>query len=268
MSLVFIGIVTAGSFPRPADEEIEHELTSEEQGARKLALGEFGQLLLIVGLGGGLVALLLWLVPGTQGWAQALLQAEPRHEWAPLAGLTFAVKGAIIAAASGWFVRIGFTLAFGREAFGTGDIYILAAAGATVGWDIAVLGLLCAVGLALAGFILGLLLKQTMIIPFGPWLALGFLVALWINKPAAKVFAGYGQSVENMWREQPASLLVMGGILMIGTAFAIALSKLLRRLVEPGAAEEMEPEILAPETPEAERSDIEDHGDSTLGKLE
>ena len=84
-------------------------------------------------------------------------------------------------------LRIVFTLALGREAFGTGDIYILAAAGAAGGTDIALLGLLFSVGIALAGWSLGLLLKSTSMIPLGPWLALGFLIALWWNQPAHTV---------------------------------------------------------------------------------
>jgi prepilin signal peptidase PulO-like enzyme (type II secretory pathway) len=228
---VFVAVVLAGGTHREADEEIEHELTCEQGSARWMALGELGQLLLLVAVGVGLALAILWGLPNGSAWSEAMLQASPLKDWAPLTGVAYAAKGALIAAGAGWFLRIGFTLAIGREAFGTGDIYILAAAGATVGWDIAILGLLCAVGLALAGWMLGLLLKQTTIIPFGPWLALGFLLALWINQPAARVLRMYADNLQTTWQQQPGVVYVMGVVMLFGTVMAIGLAKLVRRVL-------------------------------------
>lgn len=242
--LIFAGTVLAGSYERPADDQIEYELIQEETGARKQAVQEIAQLSIIIGLGISSALAILWLIPNGQSWTQAIIEFTPIKDWAPLLGISFAIKGALLAAAAGWALRIGFTLALGREAFGTGDIYILAAAGATAGWDIAILGLLCSVALALAGWTLGLLLKQTAIIPFGPWLAIGFILALWIDKPAANVFATYRDNLVMTWNQQPFMLIVMGGVLLVGSAVAITLSRLVRNLVEPNDP------------------DIEEHGDS------
>ncbi len=130
-------------------------------------------------------------------------------------------------------LRIGFTLVFGREAFGVGDIYILGAAGALGGWDIALLGLALSVALALAGWLLGLLLKRSMMIPFGPWLALGFVAALWLNKPALDVYDFYADSVRLAWQQNPQMLAVAGGIMLVGAVAAVVIAKFVRRLVEP-----------------------------------
>ncbi|MDP7190238.1 MAG: A24 family peptidase, partial [Phycisphaerales bacterium] len=95
-------------------------------------------------------------------------------------GMAHALTGLILAAALGWSVRILGTLAFGKEAFGSGDIYILAAIGAVGGLWFTVFTFFLAALLALIGVLATTLLrKQTRAIPFGPWLALGAFVTLW-----------------------------------------------------------------------------------------
>jgi prepilin signal peptidase PulO-like enzyme (type II secretory pathway) len=83
-----------------------------------------------------------------------------------------------VAGAVGWIVRIVFTLAFGREAFGAGDIHLMAAAGCVAGWPVVVLGFLLTCILAIAGWLLCLPFKRTRAIPLGPWLALAFLIVV------------------------------------------------------------------------------------------
>jgi prepilin signal peptidase PulO-like enzyme (type II secretory pathway) len=153
---------------------------------------------------------------------------------APVAGAAYAIHGAMVGAAAGWVLRILFTLAFGREAFGTGDIYILAAAGAAGGWDIALSGLILSVGFALFGWAIGLLLKQTSMIPFGPWLALGFLAALWLNRPVARIGAIYADNIAAVWQSRPEMLYMAGGIMLVGGVAAVLFARLLRGIVERG----------------------------------
>ena len=136
-------------------------------------------------------------------------------------------------AAAGWALRIVFTLVFGREAFGVGDIYILAAAGAAGGWDIVLLGLLFSVGIAMAGWLAGLLLKSSSMIPFGPWLAIGFVTALWLNKPSAIVLGRYADDIRIAWETQP-NLVFMGiGLMLVGSVFAVVIARVVRHFVEP-----------------------------------
>lgn len=83
-----------------------------------------------------------------------------------------------------WAVRILGSLAFGKEAMGLGDVHLMAAVGACLGWVDAVLGFFAAtfVGVfwAVLGWVLGGAFKRAM--PFGPFLAVGS-VLVWLLKP-------------------------------------------------------------------------------------
>ena len=85
---------------------------------------------------------------------------------------------ALIAGAIGWTVRIVFTLVMGKEAFGTGDIHLMAATGCVAGWPVVLLGFFLTCGLALFGWVLSLPFKRTRAIPLGPWLSLSFLTVV------------------------------------------------------------------------------------------
>jgi leader peptidase (prepilin peptidase)/N-methyltransferase len=228
---LFAGMVLAGGQPREVDEELRAAIEADAPSSRRAALRE-----------------LLWLSPAVATWLivyfavanvpaigelwRGVTSWTPLDGFEPVGGAAFAVHGAIVAAAAGWIVRIFFTLAFGREAFGTGDIYILAAAGAVAGWDIALLGFLLSVFIALLGWILGLVLKRPGMIPFGPPLAIGFLVALWFNDVAAETAASLRHDFEQLWHDQPQRLLLLIGIMLVVLPISIVLARLTRRLVE------------------------------------
>jgi len=232
LAALFALTVIVGGQPRAADAEIEAVVEDEGPAARRAVLGELAWLApsALAGLAAGLAVMLL--PPAAAVWTAAM-HWSPGGGFVPLAGVTFATHGAVIGALAGWLLRIVFTFAFGREAFGIGDIYILAAAGAALGWDMALLGLLFSVGLALAGWLLGLLLKRVGMIPFGPWLALGFVVALWLNDAAVDVLDHYADNLRFAWEQRPDMLAVGGGVMLVGCAAAIVLARLARRLVEP-----------------------------------
>lgn len=232
---IFAATVLAGGQRRAADQEIQTAIEEEQPRARWTAWREMAWL--TPALAAGVVVFIaLTKVPAlAAGWSTVVGWA-PGAGFVPLSGAVVAVKGAVIGAAAGWVLRIVFTLAFGREAFGVGDIYILAAAGAAAGWDIALLGLLLSVGIALAGWLLGLLLKSTVMIPFGPWLAIGFVLALWWGRPAHRIAETYWENLAYAWREQPQALSIIAGLMLVGTAAAIALARLVRRWVLPAAS--------------------------------
>ncbi|MBK9121134.1 MAG: A24 family peptidase [Phycisphaerales bacterium] len=232
---VYLAMVLTGGQSRAADEEIEAAIAEEEPAARRMVLGDLLWLLPAIVLGGGaLVACAV--LPGVEGWWRTAATWNPVGGFEPLAGIAYACCGAVVGAGAGWVLRVGFTLAFGREAFGTGDIYILAAAGAVVGWDLVLLGLLLSVGIALCGWVLMRVLKATVMIPYGPWLALGFLLALWLHKPARAIALTYWQSIQVTAVERPDLLLMLAGLLLVGMVGAIALAKLLRRWMDPTEA--------------------------------
>jgi len=232
LAALFVLVVLAGGQRRGADVEIEQELEEERPRARRTVLKE-----------------LLWLSPAllagvatyvlvdefpalARPWRSAVLWPAA-SSFAPLGGIVYALHGACLGAAAGWILRILFTLALGREAFGVGDIFILAAAGAAAGWDIVLIGLLLSVGLALLGWLLGLLMKTSTLIPFGPWLGLGMIAALWLNRSAAEVAHYYADQVRAAWEFAPHLLIASGGLVLVGAGGALFLARIVRRLVAP-----------------------------------
>ena len=213
LTAMFAAMVLAGGQTREADQDLHDAIEAEAPAARGVALREL--LWLTPAILGGVGAYVLALKVPAVGDAWTTISTwTPWSDWMPVGGAAFAVHGAVVGAGLGWLVRIFFTLVFGREAFGTGDIFILAAAGA-VGWDIAVMGFLLSVLIALVGWILGLLLKRTGMIPLGPPLALGFLVALWINRPAALRAELYYHDLRLAWEKRPELLWFGIGFLMV-----------------------------------------------------
>lgn len=182
LGFLFLLILSQSIVARESDETIAAVLEEESATARRTVGGEFLLFLpavVFAGLG-------LWLSLGVSGKSiSSILHtnfqvgnlAMFRH-WAPLEGLSTAAAGFVISGALGWAVRIVFTTIFGREAFGTGDIHMMAAAGCVAGWQVVVLGFFLTCGVALAGWVLSLPFKRTRALPLGPWLSLGFLTVV------------------------------------------------------------------------------------------
>ena len=97
------------------------------------------------------------------------------RSWSPLCGLATAASGYVVAGGLGWAVRIVFTLVFGKEAFGSGDIHLMAAAGCIAGWPVVVLAFILTCVLAAASWLIMLPFKRTRAVPLGPWLSLSIL---------------------------------------------------------------------------------------------
>jgi len=232
LAALFIAMVLTGGQPRAIDEELHAAIEAEAPEARRLVLGELCWL--TPALCGALLAyFLVRNVPAVEQCWTALVHWTPIGRLTPLGGVAFSIHGAIVAATAGWFIRIFFTLAFGREAFGVGDIFILAAAGAAGGWDIALFGFVLSVPIALAGWIISLVLKRTGMIPFGPPLAIGFLTALWVNPHASDFADRYARILTDAWRHRPEVVYLAVGMLLVVLPVSIVLARFTRRLVEP-----------------------------------
>lgn len=232
---LFIACVVISGQHRAADRLLSDALEEERSHARRVVLGELTWLSPIIAFAAAAFAA-VWLLPDAAAAWSAAVGWSPFGGLTPLGGLTFAAHGAMVAALAGWVLRIGFTLLFGREALGTGDIFILAAAGAAGGWDIALLGLLLSVAFALAGWLLTLLLKRSAILSFGPWLALGFVAALWLSRPAAGVARYYGSSIALAWEQDRMLVLLMAGVMLLGTGVAVVAARLVRVVAERATA--------------------------------
>jgi len=183
---LFLLIVSESTIERASDHAITQAIHEERFSARRMVITELFLLLPAIALG----ILGIWLV-GQSGELADRLHAGlhvrlPIHfsaipflrQWTPLYGLATAAAGYIIAGALGWIVRIVFTLVLGKEAFGTGDIHLMAAAGCVAGWPVAVVGFVLTCGLALLGWLICLPFKQSRALPLVPWLSLSFLTVV------------------------------------------------------------------------------------------
>ncbi len=90
-------------------------------------------------------------------------------------------------------MRLLGTIAFGKEAFGTGDIYIMSAMAAVVGFWAVLFTFFLAALLALIGVLATVFRKASRAVPFGPWLALGAFVNLWLYGGLLEFFSPAGR---------------------------------------------------------------------------
>jgi prepilin signal peptidase PulO-like enzyme (type II secretory pathway) len=179
----FVLIVRESTVSRAADRQIVEAIHEERHSARRMVLAEF--MLLSPAMIGGVIAYLLLKNEDVARQVHHALHADLgfsgsvffRH-WSPLTGLTTAASGFVIAGALGWAVRIVFTLVFGKEAFGSGDIHMMAATGCVAGWPVVVLGFFLTCGIAMLGWLATLPFKRTRAVPLGPWLSLSFLTVV------------------------------------------------------------------------------------------
>jgi leader peptidase (prepilin peptidase)/N-methyltransferase len=104
-----------------------------------------------------------------------------------LGALAGVLLGYLIGGGVVWAVRIGGSLGFGKEAMGMGDVHLMAAVGACLGWIDATLAFFAAafVGMAwwLVAGLTGGRLPRT--IPYGPYLAVATVLVL-LGKPLAE----------------------------------------------------------------------------------
>ena len=176
---IFFGLTLVASQPRPeVDSEIIEAIHAEAPAARPVAFKEFLWLSPSIVL--GCAAIIFLNMPagtGAGSMIHRILHWQPIDRWQPFWGLSTALAGWIIGGAIGWLARIFFTFAFGKEALGMGDVHILAAAGAMAGWPVVLLGFFLSSFLALLALMVIALRRQARTLPYGPWLALAFLLA-------------------------------------------------------------------------------------------
>lgn len=201
----FVLILVVGAVRRPADTQIIEAINAERPDARRVVLYELGRLTPILVLAGATLLVYLYFEPGRR-WMTAALHWSPTvvGQWQPVFGLATAAAGLVVAAGIGWAVRIGGTLAFGREAFGDGDIHLLGAAGCVAGWPAVALGFVITCLIALAGWVLLLPFKRSRAIPLVPWLSLAILGTVIFLNPLLEF-----QPVRNL--VELAELLGLGG---------------------------------------------------------
>lgn len=121
-------------------------------------------------------------------WAGLLVNSQ--GVFVPLEDALF---GAVAGYATLWLIYHAFRLATGKEGMGYGDFKLLAALGAWLGWQMLPLVILVS---SLSGAAAGIALialaghDRTRPIPFGPWLALGGVVALFWGEGILRLYLG------------------------------------------------------------------------------
>ncbi|RPI64007.1 MAG: prepilin peptidase [Planctomycetaceae bacterium] len=93
-------------------------------------------------------------------------------------GFLTALCGYLIGGLWIWGTRIFGTLAFNKEAMGLGDVHIMAAVGATVGWLVPSVAFFVAPLFGLLWALYLLVRRNQRELPYGPWLAAGTLVVM------------------------------------------------------------------------------------------
>ncbi|MEK6797782.1 MAG: A24 family peptidase [Planctomycetota bacterium] len=192
--LMFLfGIVLLQStISRESDVAIMEAIHQERHSARGMVLAELVLLLPAVSLG----ILGLWLMLHGGPFSDRVSSAihtevnvgwlTMMRSWQPLHGLATAATGYAIAGALGWAIRIAFTLLFGKEAFGVGDIHLMAAAGCVAGWPVVALAFVLTCVISLVGWLATLPFKRTRALPLGPWLSLSILVVVVFYDPMVR----------------------------------------------------------------------------------
>ena len=95
--------------------------------------------------------------------------------WDSLFGafIGLAVAGGII-----WAIRIVGSFALAEQAMGFGDVTLMYLIGATLGWQASLAGFIYAIFVSLIGSLIILIVKRESSLPFGPYLCIGALIAI------------------------------------------------------------------------------------------
>lgn len=117
--------------------------------------------------------------------------ATPALAWRVLTGV---LLGYLVGGGAIWAIRILGTFAFAKEAMGLGDVHLLAAIGAVIGWKDAGIVFFFAPFLGItAYFILAaasrIARSSVRVVPYGPYLAAATLILMIAHKPMMDFFA-------------------------------------------------------------------------------
>ncbi len=122
------------------------------------------------------VGAIVWFAATSLPHVQTI--AQKIMSWPVIQGLSRSMIGWVVGGALGWATRIIFSLVFRKEAYGDGDILLLAAVGSVSGWDVAVLAFFLSVPFGLIFVVASRNKHHEPVLPLIPALTLGTLVAI------------------------------------------------------------------------------------------
>lgn len=147
-----------------------------------------------------------FLAPCMAGITAAILLRDELPQGAPplpIAALGASALGFLVGGGVIWAIRILGSLSFGREAMGMGDVHLMAAAGAVLGWIDPLAAILPAIVLALLVTSIGrgwaiLRGRSPRELPLGPYLAAGTLLVI-LARP---LFIDLGRALAPAWFDE------------------------------------------------------------------
>ncbi len=140
-----------------------------------------------ISLGGLVIGLLLSLaVPQLHG---------TDHRWLAL-GRSFI--GALVGGGLLYVTGVVGTIIFRKEAMGGGDVKLLAMAGSLLGWKLVALTFFAAPLLAILPGLVVLICRRSHVIPYGPFLSLGLILALFWGQRILEL-SGVEETVQMLW---------------------------------------------------------------------
>lgn len=155
-----------------------------------------------------------------------------------LHGLAVSVTGALLGAGAIWTVRFISTIALRQEAMGLGDVTLMALIGSFLGWQPAVIVLLLAPLLAVAGAMLAGLISGKSYIPFGPYLSLAAILVMFNWRRIWMFELSLGSRAEDRlttfavrrlfgdWQ----SLLIMAGAIFVGLIILLGFRRIYKAI--------------------------------------
>lgn len=186
---------TEVSQEEPQEDEPNQEETIEDwlmyPHARREMIRELAFLCLPVlcGLGGGWLFVHLFAHTELDPITATLKPTVPAPLW--LIVLGGVLMGYLIAGGVVWAVRIGGSLVFGKEAMGLGDVHLMAAVGACLGWIDPTIAFFLAAFIGVAYAIVAQVFsgKLNRAMPYGPFLATATMVMI-LAKPLVELGLG------------------------------------------------------------------------------
>ncbi len=185
----------------PAKEEaVKQEPVKQEETiqdwlmyphARREMIRELAFLCLpvLLGLGGGWLFVKLFAHTQIDPFTNMLEATAMAPLW--LVVLGGVLMGYLIAGGVVWAIRIGGSLAFGKEAMGLGDVHMMAAVGACLGWIDPTIAFFLAAFVGVAYAIVAQVFsgKLNRAMPYGPFLAIATMMVV-LGKPLVEMGLG------------------------------------------------------------------------------
>ena len=154
-----------------ADDETEYPSQQPGFPHRREVLKEVVFLMPIM-VGAVVASMLLDRLPGLADWWVDFSQTSV------VSGLLGSFYGYLIGCAVVWGTRILGTIGFGKEAMGLGDVHLMGAAGAVIGYKLIIVAFFVAPFFGLAWALYQAIFKKTRQIPYGPFLSMGVFAVM------------------------------------------------------------------------------------------